>query len=58
MGTTLKVAPIVRWDGSFIGDGSPGLPAMVMKELMEADMDPVNDQGGERFTTVPYDVLG
>ena len=57
MGTTLKLAPIVRWDGAVIGDGSPGLPVMVLKELMERDMDPATDQAGERFTTVPYDVV-
>ena len=54
MGTSIKLAPIMRWDGFFIGDGTPSLAAMVMRELMERDMDPVDDPRGERFTDVPY----
>ena len=58
MGTSLKLAPIVRWDGAYIGDGSPGLPVLVLKELMEADMDPVTEGAAARFTTVPFNGLG
>lgn len=54
MGTSIKLAPIMRWDGAFIGDGTPSLAAMVLRELMERDMDPVEDLAGERFTDVPY----
>ncbi len=54
MGTSLKLAPVVRWDEAVIGDGSPGLPVLILQELMQADMDPLNDTAGEVFTQVPF----
>lgn len=54
MGTSLKLAPVVRWDEAVIGDGSPGLPVLILQELMAADMDPLNDVDGSRFTEVPF----
>lgn len=38
IGSSIKVAPIVEWDGRPIGDGRPGPVAKALLELLEADM--------------------
>lgn len=38
IGSSVKVAPIVEWDGKPIGNGKPGPVASALKSLLEADM--------------------
>jgi 4-amino-4-deoxychorismate lyase len=38
IGSSIKVAPIVEWDGRPIGTGQPGPVATALLELLEADM--------------------
>jgi 4-amino-4-deoxychorismate lyase len=49
LGSSIKVAPIVEWDGLAVGDGKPGPAARALLELLEQDM-----RGGERLLAVPY----
>ncbi|MEO8464749.1 MAG: aminotransferase class IV [Gammaproteobacteria bacterium] len=49
IGSSIKVAPIVEWDGKPIGDGKPGPAARALLELLENDM-----RSGERLLAVPY----
>jgi 4-amino-4-deoxychorismate lyase len=49
LGSSIKVAPIVEWDGQPIGDGKPGLAARSLLELLEEDM-----RFGNRLLAVPY----
>ena len=49
IGSSIKVAPIVAWDGKPIGDGKPGTAARALLELLENDM-----RDGERLLAVPY----
>ncbi len=50
IGSSVKVAPIVEWDGKPIGDGKPGPVAGALRELLEADM----LSGRARLIDVPY----
>jgi len=50
IGSSIKVAPIVEWDGKAIGDGKPGPVARALKELLDADM----RSGRGRLIDVPY----
>ncbi|MEZ5419040.1 MAG: hypothetical protein R2708_17125 [Vicinamibacterales bacterium] len=38
IGSSIKVAPIVEWDGQPIGDGRPGPVAKALLALLEHDM--------------------
>lgn len=38
IGSSIKVAPIVEWDGARIGDGAPGPVAKALVSLLEDDM--------------------
>ena len=38
LGSSVKVAPIVQWDGQAIGDGRPGPVAKALLHLLEEDM--------------------
>ncbi len=38
MGSSVKIAPIVQWDGQMIGDGRPGPVAKALLGLLEEDM--------------------
>jgi 4-amino-4-deoxychorismate lyase len=38
MGSSVKVAPIVQWDGRSIGDGRPGPVAKALLALLDEDM--------------------
>jgi 4-amino-4-deoxychorismate lyase len=49
LGSSVKVAPIVEWDGQPIGDGKPGPAAKALLELLERDM-----REGDRLIDVPY----
>jgi 4-amino-4-deoxychorismate lyase len=49
IGSSVKVAPIVAWDGVPIGDGKPGPITAALRALLEEDM-----RSGDRLTDVPY----
>lgn len=49
LGSSVKVAPIVQWDGQSIGDGKPGPVARALLQLLEQDM-----RTGDRLIDVPY----
>ncbi len=50
LGSSIKVAPIVEWDGKPIGDGRPGPIAQALLGLLDEDM----RTGHERLIDVPY----
>jgi 4-amino-4-deoxychorismate lyase len=50
IGSSVKVAPIVQWDGKSIGDGKPGPVAKALRELLIEDMRSARD----RLIDVPY----
>jgi len=49
LGSSVKVAPIVAWDGQPIGNGKPGPIARALLDLIEEDM-----RTGDRLIDVPY----
>lgn len=49
LGSSVKVAPVVEWDGRPIGSGKPGPAARALLELLEEDM-----RTGDRLIDVPY----
>jgi 4-amino-4-deoxychorismate lyase len=49
LGSSVKVAPIVEWDGQSIGDAKPGPVARALLRLIEQDM-----RTGDRLIDVPY----
>ena len=49
LGSSVKVAPIVEWDGRPIGNGKPGPIAEALLDLIEEDM-----RSGDRLIEVPY----
>jgi 4-amino-4-deoxychorismate lyase len=50
IGSSVKVAPIVEWDGKPIGDGKPGPISRALRELLTEDM----RSGRGRLIEVPY----
>ena len=50
IGSSVRVAPIVEWDGQPIGDGRPGPIARALLETMDEDM-----RSGDRLIEVPYE---
>ena len=50
IGSSVKVAPIVEWDRTPIGDGKPGPIARALRELLEQDMRSARD----RLIDIPY----
>jgi 4-amino-4-deoxychorismate lyase len=50
IGSSVKVAPIVEWDGKPIGDGKPGPIARALRELLQNDMRSATD----RLIDIPY----
>jgi len=50
IGSSVKVAPIVAWDGKPIGDGKPGPVARALRHLLQEDMRSARD----RLIEVPY----
>ena len=49
LGSSVKVAPIIQWDGQAIGDGRPGPVAKALLHLLEEDM-----RKSDRLIDVPY----
>jgi 4-amino-4-deoxychorismate lyase len=49
IGSSVKVAGIVQWDGDTIGDGKPGPIAAALLQLLDDDM-----RSGDRLIDVPY----
>ncbi len=49
LGSSVKVAPIIQWDGQMIGDGRPGPVAKALLRLLEEDM-----RTADRLIPVPY----
>jgi len=49
LGSSVKVAPVVRWDADPIGDGRPGPVSQALLRLLEEDM-----RSGDRLIPVPY----
>ena len=49
LGGSIKVAPVVQWDGQPIGDGKPGPIAQKLLELWRADT-----QASDQLIPVPY----
>lgn len=50
VGSSIKVAPVVQWDGELIGDGRPGPIAKKLLELWYEDVGMATDQ----LVPVPY----
>ena len=50
IGSSIKVAPIVEWDGKAIGDGTPGPIARALFDVLAQDMRSARD----RLLEVPY----
>ncbi len=50
IGSSVKAAPIVEWDGKPIGDGKPGPVTAALREMLLEDMRTARD----RLTDVPY----
>jgi len=50
IGSSIKVAPIVEWDGRPVGDGVPGPVARALFDLLAEDMRTAHD----RLVDVPY----
>ena len=50
VGSSVKVAPIVEWDGKPIADGQPGPMARALRDLLERDMREAQD----RLIDIPY----
>jgi 4-amino-4-deoxychorismate lyase len=49
VGSSVRVAPVIEWDGRPIGDGRPGPVSRALLELIEQDM-----RTGDRLIDVPY----
>jgi 4-amino-4-deoxychorismate lyase len=50
IGSSVKVAPVVEWDGKPIGDGKPGPVAAALRQVLQDDMRTAR----ERLIDVPY----
>lgn len=50
IGSSIKVASIVEWDGAKVGDGRPGAVAKALLALLDDDM----RNGTDRLIEVPY----
>ena len=53
IGSSIKIAPVVEWDGRPIGDGKPGPIAKMLLQLWEEDVRSAADQ----LVRVPYPEL-
>jgi 4-amino-4-deoxychorismate lyase len=49
LGSSIKVAPVIEWDGKPIGSGRPGPVSKALLELLEEDM-----RASDRLIDVPY----
>jgi 4-amino-4-deoxychorismate lyase len=50
IGSSVKVAPVVEWDGQPVGNGRPGPVARALRELLDGDM----RSARQRLIDVPY----
>ena len=50
IGSSIKIAPVVEWDGQKIGDGKPGPIAKKLLEMWNEDATAAQDQ----LVAVPY----
>lgn len=50
LGSAIKVAPVVQWDGQPIGDGKPGPIAIKLLDMLRKDA----ESGADQLTPVPY----
>jgi branched-subunit amino acid aminotransferase/4-amino-4-deoxychorismate lyase len=50
IGSSIKIAPVVQWDGHQVGDGKPGPIAKRLLHLWEEDTRSATDQ----LIPVPY----
>jgi 4-amino-4-deoxychorismate lyase len=50
IGSSIKVAPIVEWDGKPIGSGKPGPAARTLRDVLDRDMRETRD----RLIDIPY----
>jgi 4-amino-4-deoxychorismate lyase len=55
LGSSLPVMPVVQWDDARVGDGAPGMAALQLRALLQADMAP--REGSGVHTPVPYGYL-
>ena len=51
IGSSIKVAPVVEWDGQKIGDGNPGSITKQLLDMWNEDTRSAKDQ----LVAVPYD---
>ena len=51
IGSSIKVAPVVQWDGEKIGDGKPGPIALKLLDMWNKDANSAKDQ----LVSVPYE---
>jgi 4-amino-4-deoxychorismate lyase len=51
IGSSIKVAPVVEWDGQKIGDGKPGPITAKLLEMWNEDATSAQDQ----LVAVPYE---
>jgi len=49
IGSSVKVAPVIEWDGQPIGDGRPGPAGRALLSLLDEDM-----RTGDRLIDIPY----
>jgi 4-amino-4-deoxychorismate lyase len=49
LGSSVKVAPVIRWDDQVIGDGKPGPVSGALLRLLDQDM-----RGSDRLIDIPY----
>jgi 4-amino-4-deoxychorismate lyase len=52
IGSSIKIAPVVEWDGQTIGDGRPGPIARKLLQLWYEDAASASDQ----LVAIPYDI--
>ncbi len=50
IGSSIKIAPVIQWDGQPIGDGKPGVITKKLLEMWNDDVRSATDQ----LVTVPY----
>ena len=46
MGSSSRLAPVIRWDGMPVSDGMPSIPVLRLRELLDKDRDPVEGDIG------------
>lgn len=41
MGSSARIAPVIRWDAEVVSEGQPSMPVLRLRELLDKDRDPV-----------------